>query len=113
MIIFLSIIQIILCIVISGVIVMSKPASVGISSITNNFNGGGLNSKFSLRLRPISKIMLFLILLFFLNSIILAKAFKEESEKFSVAGHVSKDKIASNNSTTKEAPKKNNDIPFE
>lgn len=114
MIIFLSIIQILLCVSIIALIVFDKPDSSGLSSITSNFNSNSFNGKTKKRLRPISKVILTLVILFFANSIILGKVFNDKARKNKIAYKIEQ----SNNSNIKDiankqdATKNNNEVPF-
>ncbi len=81
MITFFIIIQILLALGIIFSIIFSKSSSNFINSITNNFSGGALNSRSKLNIRPRTKIMFLLLILFFSNSIFLTKKISDSSDK--------------------------------
>lgn len=114
MILFLSIIQIVLCIAIIALIIFDKPDNSGLSSITSNFNSNSFNGKVKKRLRPISKIILTLVILFFVNSIGLGKIFNDKAKKNTIAYKIQQNENLPVKNINKDETKNsdNNEVPF-
>jgi preprotein translocase subunit SecG len=112
MIIFLCIIQIILSIIIGASIIFSKASGGSVGSITNNFMGGGLNSKSKLNIRPRTKLMFVFVALFFANSIFLTKKINYQNpNKSSLIIDSSKKKDSYKQNESNES-KNENKVPF-
>jgi hypothetical protein len=113
MIIFLSILQIILSIIISSAIIFSKSSGNFNNSITNNFTGGSINTK-SINLRPRTKLMLLFVFILFANSIFLTKeinkSYKTKNSLF-ISNKLNEKKINNLEQNTDDIQvKKNNNI---
>lgn len=109
MIIFLCILQIILSIIIGASIIFSKSSGNAVSAITNNFMGGGLNSKSKLNLRPRTKLMFVFLAIFFANSIFLTKQINLNNPKSS---SLFLDKNIKKDQPAKKENKQENKVPF-
>ena len=68
---FLSGFQVFLCIALVTVIYFSKPDTSGLSSLAQSFNSN--SNRQIIRFRPITKLILLMVIMFFGNSLILNK----------------------------------------